>query len=107
MLLCVRSFALLLSAVLIAALLRPVISEYYATKVSGNLLSNVFTASRITSEDARYHYLLGLLQQEHTDDGALDDAIASYRRSLERDPTRALTWLGLSKAYAAQDKSRW
>lgn len=106
MLLCVRSLALLTSAVLIAVLLRPVLSGYYATKPSGNPVSSVLTAITITNEDARYHYLLGLLYQRGADKHS-EEAIDSYRRSLERDPTRAFTWLALSKAYAANDNKKW
>jgi tetratricopeptide (TPR) repeat protein len=101
--LCVRSLAVLISAVLIAVLLRPVLSGYYAGNPSGNPLSNLFIASKITSEDARYHYLLGLLHQKHGGEGSLEETIASYHSSLQRDPTRAFTWLALSKAHEAQD----
>jgi hypothetical protein len=93
-----RSFALLLSAVLIVVLVRPVISEYYVSRLVADPLSSALTASKITSEDARYHYLLGLYYQKHDSDH-LKEAIESFRISLERDPTRALTWLALSKAY--------
>jgi hypothetical protein len=97
---CFRSFAVLLTAVLVAALIRPVLSEYYITRSPGNPLSSALSASRITNEDARYHYLLGLLYQKRSDDdNHLGKAITEYRRSLDRDPTRALTWLALSKAY--------
>jgi tetratricopeptide (TPR) repeat protein len=102
-----RSFALLLSAVLIAVLIRPVISEYYATRQSENPISSTLKASRITNEDARYHYLLGFLYQKRNDDNRFKNAIESYRRSLERDPTRALTWLALSKAYAGCGDQKW
>ena len=88
-----------MSAVLIGTVLRPLVSEYYATRQPGDPLSSTLRASKITNEDARYHYLLGLLYQKRTDDNHFKEAIESYRRSLERDPTRALTWLALSKAY--------
>jgi Flp pilus assembly protein TadD len=93
---------LLLSAVLIAVLIRPVVSEYYATRSSGNPLSSALAASKITNEEARYHYLVGLLYQNRSDDNHLEKAIAEYRSSLKRDPTRAFTWLALSKAYEGQ-----
>jgi tetratricopeptide (TPR) repeat protein len=104
---CLRSFALLLSAVLIAVLLRPVVSGYYATRSSGNPLSNVLKASKITDEDARYHYLLGLLYQKRNDDDHLSEATDSYQRSLERDPTRAFTWLALSKTHKGHGEQKW
>jgi hypothetical protein len=96
-----RSFALLLSAALIVLFIRPVVSEQYVSRPLADPLSSALKASTITNEDAFYHYLLGLLYQKHTNDNHLKEAIESYRRSLERDPTRALTWLALSKAYSS------
>jgi hypothetical protein len=105
--LCLRSFGLLLSAVLIAVLLRPVVSGYHTTTRSGDPRSSVLKASKITYEDARYHYLLGLLYQRQADGKHFEEAIDSYRLSLQRDPTRALTWLALSKAYSAYGDQKW
>ena len=96
-----RSFALLLSAALIVLLIRPVVSEYCVSRPLADPLPSALTASTITNEDARYHYLLGLLYQKHANDNRSKEAIESYRRSLEKDPTRALTWLALSKAYSS------
>jgi tetratricopeptide (TPR) repeat protein len=104
---CLKSFALLLSAGLIAALLRPVASEYYIARSSGDPLANAVKASKITNEDARYHYLLGVLNQKRTDDIHLKEALESYRHSLERDPTRAFAWLALSKTYRDGGGTRW
>ncbi len=81
-------------------LLRPVVSGYYAARPLDTDESSAITASKITSEDARYHYLVGLYYQKRGND-YLDKAIESFRRSLERDPTRALTWVALSKTYSS------
>ena len=88
-------------------LLRPVVSGYHITTRSGDPLSSVLKASKITNEDARYHYLLGLLYQRQADGKQLREAIDSYRLSLQRDPTRALTWLALSKAYSGYGDQKW
>ena len=104
---CLKSLALLLSAVLITALLRPVASEYFVARSSGDPLAAVLKASKITNEDARYHYLLGVLNQKRTDDNHLKETLESYRHSLERDPTRAFVWLALSKAYGDGGDTRW
>jgi tetratricopeptide (TPR) repeat protein len=101
----IKSFGLLLSAVLIVVLIRPVISEYYVSRPSADPLASALNASNITNEDARYHYLLGLYYQEHGND-YLSEAIEGYKRSLERDSTRALTWLALSTAYSRQGDKR-
>jgi len=102
-----RSFAVLLSAILIAVLIRPAVSEYYSRRPLADPLSSALKASKITNEDARYHYLLGLLHQMPPDNNHLEEAIECYQRSLERDPTRAFTWLALSKAYRDSGDTRW
>ena len=107
MIFCLRFFGLLLSAALIAALLRPVLSAHYATRSSGNPLFGVLKASKITDQDARYHYLAGLLHQKYNDHNHIKEATYSYRRSLERDPTRAYTWLALSKIYRDYGHRSW
>jgi len=81
-------------------LVRPVVSEYCIGRPLPDPLPSALKASKITDEDARYHYLAGLLYQKRTDDNHLKEAIESYQRSLDRDPTRALTWVALSKAYS-------
>jgi tetratricopeptide (TPR) repeat protein len=105
--LCFRSFGLLLSAVLIVVLLRPVVSGYYSTTRSGDPQSSVIKASKITHEDARYHYLLGLLYQRQADGKHFQEAIDSFRVSLQKDPTRAFAWLALSKAYSGYGDQKW
>jgi tetratricopeptide (TPR) repeat protein len=105
--LCLRSFGLLLSAVLIAVLLRPVVSGYHTTTRFGDPQSSVLKASKITNEDARYHYLLGLLYQRQADGKQFREAIDNFRLSLQRDPTRAFTWLALSKAYSGYGDHKW
>jgi len=39
---------------------------------------------------------------QHFLENRLDEAIAGYRRAVEADPTLALGWTGLSKAYQRQ-----
>ncbi len=107
MILWLRLFVLLLSAALIVVVLRPVVSEYYVTRAAGDPRSSILKAWRITGEDARYPYLLGHVYQTRTEDNHLEKAIDAYRSSLEKDPTRAFTWLALSRAYSNYGKQTW
>jgi Carbohydrate binding domain len=88
-------------------LIRPVISGYYAARPSEEPVFSTLTASKLTNEDANYHYLLGLLYQKHSDGNHLKEAIAEYVGSLQRDPSRSFAWLALSKAYESYGNQQW
>ncbi|MGD0885989.1 MAG: hypothetical protein ABSA46_14170 [Thermodesulfovibrionales bacterium] len=85
------------------SLIRPVLSEYYAKHyASGGSPSAedaLLRAYRITPEDARYPYLLGLFYHQSQNPKDMEKAINAYRLSLQRNPTDSQTWLALAKAY--------
>ena len=80
--------------------LRPALSERFSLSKNPEIsASNILPASRITGEDARYHYLLGLLAYDVHDRPDIEKAVGHYLLSLERNPTDARTWLAIAKAY--------
>jgi len=79
--------------------LRPALSDYFLPKAPDMSKNAVSLASAITGEDARYHYLRGLLTYSVDDGGGLDRALRNYLLSLERNPTDSRTWLALARAY--------
>jgi tetratricopeptide (TPR) repeat protein len=84
------------------SLFRPVLSEHYAKEYeSGSFRTEdtLLRASRITPEDARYPYLLGLFYCQSQDTKGIEKAIKAYRLSLERNPTDSQTWLALARSY--------
>lgn len=104
-----RVVFVILPVIVSAALIRPVLSEYYSKEINDR---DVLLASRITKEDARYNYLLGLLAYtanpplppfskggEGGIKPAVEGAIKSYMDSLRRNPLRSRVWLALARAY--------
>jgi tetratricopeptide (TPR) repeat protein len=79
--------------------IRPVLSEYYSEGFSPFSAGKLLLASRITPEDARYHYLIGLVKYNAHDGSGAGNAAAEYLRSLKGDPTDGRTWLALARAY--------
>lgn len=79
--------------------LRPVLSEYFLPGNAEITEKSVSLASRITGEDARYHYLSGLLAYNVHDRLSIEKAVKSYLLSLEENPTAGRTWLAVAKAY--------
>jgi tetratricopeptide (TPR) repeat protein len=94
-----RILSTVFAGILVTVLLRPAISEYLVTRTQQNPEVSVRMASRVTGEDARYHYALGSLSYKDRDKAQAVEAVNYYRDSLRRDPTRALAWLDLSKIY--------
>jgi hypothetical protein len=95
--LCLRILGTVFAGILVTVLLRPAISEYLMTRTLENPEVSLRMASRVTGEDARYHYALGSLSYKDRDKAKAAEAVNYYRESLRRDPTRALVWLDLSK----------
>lgn len=92
-----KPFSVVLALITVATLIRPVLSEYYS---SGITLKDILLASRITGEDARYHYLLGLYHYYNDRiDAGIDNAIAGYIESLKKNPLDSYSWIALARAY--------
>lgn len=81
------------------ALIRPVLSDYYSQEISESGKSKIIRASRITGENAYYHYLLGVLYDNIHDRTSIRKAIEHYLFSLKRNPLDSQTWLSIAKAY--------
>lgn len=81
------------------ALIRPVLSDYYSQRISESGRSKIIRASRITGENAYYHYLLGVLYDNIHDKASIRKAIEHYLLSLKRNPLDSQTWLSIAKAY--------
>jgi len=94
----VRAIGIIVAVLVVVVLARPVISEYRADSPQLRE-SNIAAASLITNEDARYHYLLGLLSYSLSGEPNILKSIGHYRQSLERNPMDARTWLALARAY--------
>ncbi|HYA27132.1 MAG TPA: hypothetical protein VEE82_03960, partial [Thermodesulfovibrionales bacterium] len=106
----IRIFLVILSLVVIAASVRPALSEYYSGNLPQLTERNLLRAAMVTPEDARYQYLLGLLYYNSPERRSYEQAIQNYTSSLKRNPTDARTWLALAKAYqdsVMKDKSRY
>ncbi|HXX80770.1 MAG TPA: hypothetical protein VEI46_04425, partial [Thermodesulfovibrionales bacterium] len=101
------SFRVVLTIVSIAvmvAFVRPALSEYYSRNVSEFGKDRLVRASRITPEDAWYHYLLGFLDYAAHDRPGIENAIGHYLLSLKRNPTDSHAWLSIAKAYRDTDR---
>ncbi len=85
--------------IVLVAFLRPALSEYYERKAPNLSEKNISRASRITDEDARYHYLLGLFSYFSHDAPGLRKAMDHYLLSLRKNPTDSEVWLALARAY--------
>jgi tetratricopeptide (TPR) repeat protein len=94
-----RVFLVVLSLAVPAALLRPVLSDHYSGNVADLTEDKLLRAAMVTGEDARYHYLLGLLHYNSPQRRNYEQAIRSYTDALERNPTDARAWVALAKAY--------
>lgn len=94
-----RIISLLIAAAAVVLSLRPALSVYLAAGGSGPNEKAVSMASRITGEDARYHYLLGLFAYNVPDRPSVEKAVGHYLLSLRRNPTDARAWLSLARAY--------
>ncbi|MBI5181966.1 MAG: hypothetical protein HZA06_03515 [Nitrospirae bacterium] len=95
----IKALSIVISIVLVISLIRPVLSEYSAANIIEFNEKDLLLASSITNEDARYHYLLGLLYYAAHDKSGTDQAINRYLLSLKRDPSNSKTWLALARAY--------
>jgi hypothetical protein len=93
-----KCISVAISVILIILLIRPVLSGYYAS-ISEITEDNLLRASRITGEDARYHYLLGLFYYSHYNKSGIEKAIDRYLLSLTRNPTDAHAWIAIARAY--------
>ncbi len=93
-----------ISIFLIVLFIRPVLSEYYAS-ISEIKEGSLLQASRITHEDARYHYLLGYLYYSLRNKSGIEKAIDRYLLSLKRNPTDARAWVAVARAY--RDSGMW
>lgn len=78
---------------------RPALSDYYSRKISELDKERLVRASRITPEDAWYHYLLGFLDYAAHDRPGIETAVGHYLLSLKRNPTDSHAWLAIAKAY--------
>ncbi|MEW6002612.1 MAG: hypothetical protein AB1638_08215 [Nitrospirota bacterium] len=94
-----KPLLVIISMLMVISLIRTAISEYCISGSSEIKEEDILLASRITDEDARYHYLLGLLYHDSRDKGDTGKAIKSYHLSLERNPTNARAWLAIARAY--------
>ena len=93
-----------ISLSLMALFIRPVLSEYYAS-ISEIKEDSLLQASRITHEDARYHYFLGYLYYSPRNKSGIEKAIDRYLLSLKRNPTDARAWVAVARAY--RDSGMW
>lgn len=98
--------AVLAAILLVIVLVRPLLSELYFTGYEGVKAGTegikekeLFRASKITSEEARYPYLLGLVSYFSNEKAGFDKAITSYNLSLKRNPTDSRVWLALARVY--------
>jgi hypothetical protein len=91
-----KPLSVVLALITVVTLIRPVLSEYYSSDIT---LKDILIASRITGEDARYHYLLGLYYYNDLADAGIDKAIDSYIESLKRNPLDSYSWIALARAY--------
>lgn len=87
-----------LAILAVITLFRPALSEYKSniTKFNEN---DLLVASKITKEDARYHYILGLYYFNNPNRPDIDKAIKSYLLSLEKNPLDSNSWLAIARAY--------
>lgn len=95
----IKTVSIVISIVLVIFLIRPVLSEYFSANIIKFNENDLLLASSITNEDARYHYLLGLLYYAAHDKSGIDQAINRYLLSLKREPSNGKTWLALARAY--------
>lgn len=93
-----------ISIFLMVLFIRPFLSGYYVSS-SQIKEDNLLWASRITDEDAGYHYLLGLLYYSPRDKSGIERAISRFSMSLKRNPTDARVWVAIAKAYRDSGKS--
>lgn len=92
-----------ISIFLMVLFIRPFLSGYFVS--SPQIKENkLLWASRITAEDARYHYLLGLLYYSPRDKSGIERAISRFSISLKRNPTDARVWIAIAKAYRDSGK---
>ncbi len=97
----------LLAVLAFAALARPAVSGFYASKfLAGNNSRDITAAMAITGEDARYSRALGCLYQNASGTTDLEKAADYYRESLSENPLDAQTWLSLARVYDAMGKKR-
>ncbi len=101
-----RIFFSILSIAVLLCFLRTALSEYYAGKAPNADERKILRASRITDEDARYHYLLGLLHYAVRDRQDIKEAGDHYLISLKRNPTDGWVWLALARAYRDNGMAR-
>ncbi len=102
-----RIFLIILSIAVLLCFLRTALSEYYAGKAPNPDGRKILRASRITNEDARYHYLLGLMHYAVHDKQNIKEAEDHYLISLKRNPTDGWVWLALARAYRDNGMTRY
>ncbi len=94
-----RIISLLIAASSMMLSLRPALSVFLTAGDSGLDEKAVTAASKITGEDAHYHYLLGLFAYNVPERPSVEKAVGHYLLSLRKNPTDARTWLALARAY--------
>lgn len=92
-----RISLIIISLIMPALLIRPLLSEYLSSDLKKE---GILTAARISGENARYHYLLGLIQYNTGEKEDIEKAADSYLRSLESNPLNSKAWLSLARAYS-------
>lgn len=102
---CFRVVLTIASITVTLTLVRPAVSEYYSQKISEPDRERLVRASRITPEDAWYHYLLGFLDYAAHDRPGMERAIGHYLLSLKRNPADSHAWLAIAKAYRDTDRT--
>jgi hypothetical protein len=95
-----RGFLLLVSASVLLILVRPAISEFYASKFLKGNGRAIFGALKFTGEDAEYSDALGYLYLDSHGTGDLARAAGSFRRALSKNPTDAHVWMALAGVYS-------
>lgn len=79
--------------------LRSAVSEHLSSPNPELSQRGISLAARITDENARYHYLAGLLAYTVHDKPALEKAVGHYLLSLKRNPADGQAWLAAARAY--------
>lgn len=100
-----RAGAVVISLLLMIVLLRPVISQHYSSRKPA-AEGDISRASRVTPENAAYHYILGLLAFGVHDEPSIRKAISEFHLSLTHNPLDGKAWLALSNAYSDNGNDR-
>jgi hypothetical protein len=94
-----RIVSVAVALVPVVLFLRPAFSDYFLSRGPEITEKGISLAMTVTGEDAKYHYLSGLLTYSVHDRANSGKAVKSYLLSLERNPTDSQTWLAIARAY--------